>query len=65
MAPGGGGLDSLGLVSFISDLESVLSDELEISITLADEKAMSLKNSPFRDAKALTNYILTLLQDQK
>ncbi|PAF43782.1 acyl carrier protein [Helicobacter sp. 11S03491-1] len=54
----GGNLDSLALVSLISDLETLLDDELNISITLADEKAMSQRNSPFRDVQSLSEYIL-------
>ncbi|MGX3097353.1 hypothetical protein [Helicobacter sp. 23-1046] len=55
-----GGLDSLGLVSFITDLEQSLSDELGIEVILADEKTMSMRNSPFKDVATLTQYILTL-----
>lgn len=55
-----GGLDSLGLVSFITDLEQTLSDELGIEVILANEKAMSMRNSPFKDVESLTNYILSL-----
>ena len=35
----GGSLDSLALVSFITDLEQTLAAKLGISVTLADEKA--------------------------
>ena len=52
-----GNLDSLALVSFIADLEQSLSAECDIEITLADEKTMSMRNSPFRDVEALTQYI--------
>ena len=55
-----GGLDSLGLVSFIADLEQSLNDELGIEVILADEKTMSMRNSPFKDVATLTQYILTL-----
>ena len=54
------GLDSLALVSFITDLEQRLSDELGLNVILADEKTMSLRNSPFKDVATLTNYILSL-----
>lgn len=60
-----GHLDSLALVSLISDLEAILSEELKIDITLADEKAMSQKNSPFKDVESLRNYILQLISEQK
>ncbi len=57
-----GNLDSLSLVSLIADLESELSEKLNINIVLADEKAMSMRNSPFRDVATLTQYIYDLTQ---
>lgn len=57
---GGGGFDSLALVSFITDLEQRLSDELGLEIVLADERAMSANNSPFKNVTSLTQYILTM-----
>lgn len=57
-----GNLDSLALVSLIADLESELSEKLNINIVLADEKAMSMRNSPFRDVATLTQYIYDLTQ---
>jgi acyl carrier protein len=57
-----GGLDSLALVSFITDLEEKISDEFEKEIVLADEKAMSAKTSPFRNVESLTLYINSLLE---
>lgn len=57
-----GNLDSLALVSLIADLESELSDKLNINVVLADEKAMSMRNSPFRDVSTLTDYIHNLAQ---
>lgn len=56
-------LDSLGLVSFITDLEEVISDKFDKDIVLADEKAMSQRTSPFRNVQSLTLYIETLLKD--
>lgn len=60
---GSGALDSLALVSFITDLEEKISDEFEKDIVLADEKAMSAKTSPFRNIESLTLYIKTLLEE--
>lgn len=57
-----GGLDSLALVSFITDLEEKISDEFDKEIVLADEKAMSAKTSPFRNVESLTLYINSLLE---
>lgn len=58
-----GGLDSLALVSFITDLEEKISDEFAKEIVLADEKAMSAKTSPFRNVESLTLYIKSLLEN--
>jgi acyl carrier protein len=58
-----GGLDSLALVSFITDLEEKISDEFAEEIVLADEKAMSAKTSPFRNVESLTLYIKSLLEN--
>ena len=58
-----GTLDSLALVTLITDLEERISEEFNKNITLADERAMSLKNSPFRDVESLANYILKLLEE--
>ncbi len=59
---GAGALDSLALVSFITDLEEKIQDKFEKDIVLADEKAMSTKTSPFRSVETLTSYIKTLLE---
>ncbi|MEM1221364.1 MAG: hypothetical protein AAGH40_01265 [Verrucomicrobiota bacterium] len=53
-----GPLDSMGLVNLIADLEDAISEQFDISITLADEKAMSAYKSPFSDIKSLANAIL-------
>ena len=58
-----GALDSLALVTLITDLEEKISDEFDKEITLADEKAMSQRNSPFRSVESLTNYISKLLEE--
>lgn len=55
-------LDSLGLVSFIMATEQKIEEELGVSITLADERAMSQKNSPFRTVGTLADYIYLLLK---
>jgi acyl carrier protein len=58
-----GALDSLALVSFITDMEEKISDEFDKEIVLADEKAMSAKTSPFRSVESLTAYIENLLAE--
>ena len=58
-----GALDSLGLVNLIVATEEQLEVQLEVSLTLASEKAMSQKNSPFRTVKSLTEYIAQLMEE--
>ncbi|MFA5033439.1 MAG: acyl carrier protein [bacterium] len=57
-----GVLDSLGLVNLIVAIEQRIEEEFGITITLADEKAMSQKNSPFRTVKTIMDYVFTLLE---
>ena len=59
-----GKLDSLGLVNLIVALEGMVEDELDVTITLADEKAMSMKNSPFRTIQTLADYINLLIESE-
>lgn len=56
-----GGLDSLGLVVLIGELEERIDDEFDMQITLADEKAMSQTVSPFRSIQSLAHYIYKLI----
>lgn len=58
-----GVFDSLGLVNFISDAEEVISEIYKINLTLADDRAMSLRNSPFKNIKTLSEYILLQLNN--
>ena len=60
-----GVLDSLALVTLITDLEEKISEEFNKNITLADEKAMSLRNSPFRSVESLAKYIESLLKEEE
>lgn len=53
-------LDSLGLVTLILNIEDNLSEKFGLNITLADDRAMSQKNSPFRSTESLTDYIYNL-----
>jgi acyl carrier protein len=51
-----GSFDSLGLVSLILAVEEILQDEYGASVSLADERAMSRTNSPFRSIGSLAEY---------
>ncbi len=56
-------LDSFGLVNLIVDIEQRIQDELGFSVDLADEKALSQKNSPFLTINSLSDYICGLLKE--
>ena len=60
---GDGVMDSLSIVMLISEVEDQLLETLDIGITLADDRAMSQKTSPFRSVKTLVHYISKLLEE--
>lgn len=60
---GNGGLDSISLVSLITDIEDSISEEFGVDIVLADERAMSQRTSPFRRISSLSKYIEKLLSE--
>ena len=51
-------LDSIGLVTFIVEVEQFLAEDLDLEIELASDKAMSRSTSPFISVKTLSNFIL-------
>ena len=57
-------LDSLGLVNLILEVEQRLEADHSVTIILADERAMSQKNSPFRSVRSLTDYVCRLVEEQ-
>jgi acyl carrier protein len=61
---GEGGLDSMGLVRFIVMVEERIQDRTQIELTLASDKAMSRKSSPFRSLAALAEYIEECLSEE-
>lgn len=54
---GGGPLDSMALVNLVVDLEELIEDHYGKTITLADEKAMSRRTSPFSRVQNLIDYV--------
>ena len=60
----GSSLDSLGLVNLIVAIEENVEDEFNITLTLADEKAMSRKRSPFLTIETLVDYIVELMEKE-
>ena len=51
-----GVLDSLGLVALVVAVEQAIEDEYGVSVSLADERALSEGKSPFRTVGALADY---------
>lgn len=51
-------IDSLSLVRLLVDLEARVAETTGIPISLADEKAMSWRKSPYRTAGALVDFII-------
>ena len=58
-----GVLDSMGLVSLVVAVEQAIDEELDASVSLADEKALSQKNSPYRTVETLAEYAEKLIQE--
>lgn len=56
-----GGINSLALVRLIVDLEEMVEVELGHSITIADEKVLSMKSSPFANIASLSQFIEGLI----
>ena len=57
-------MDSMGLVTLIVSVEQKVQAEFDLALTIADEKAMSQANSPFRTVSSLADYLVELLNEQ-
>ena len=57
--------DSLGLVSLIVGVEEGLWDQFGKEVSLADERALSRKRSPFRSIGTLAEYAHELLDSTR
>jgi acyl carrier protein len=55
-------LDSMHLVSLIVAIEREVEDTFSLTLTLVDERALSMKESPFRSIKSLADYIGILIK---
>ena len=60
----GGILDSMNLVTLVVAMEEVIEEEYDVNIILADERAMSRSQSPFRTLESFGEYILELLREE-
>lgn len=54
----GSPLDSLDLVSVITDVEEKLNDELSISLSLTDDHALATVPSPYDSVKNLIEFVV-------
>jgi hypothetical protein len=49
------------LVSLIVAIEREIEDTFGVAVTLADERALSMKASPFRSIQSLADYVGSLM----
>lgn len=56
-------LDSLGVVQLIVEVEQRVEQAHRISVTLANDKAMSQRNSPFRTVGVLAEHVIATAQE--
>ena len=59
-----GRVDSLTLVNLIVATEQKIEEELGVTISLADERAMSQETSPFGNVGNFIDYISLLMQER-
>src|SRR5438477_12373524 len=59
------GLDSMHLVNLIITIEREVEDAFGVALTLVDERALSMKESPFRSIRSLADYIGILMIDAR
>jgi acyl carrier protein len=61
----GANLDSFDLVGLVLSVESKVTKEFGVAVTLADEKAMSQRSSPFRTVATMADYIVEMIEETK
>ncbi len=59
---GQSGIDSLTLVRIVAELERVAEQKFGKPVVLADERAMSRRNSPFRTVGTLAAFVAERLR---
>lgn len=55
-------LDSMGIVMLIVDIEQAVQASSGKTVSLADDRAMSQRSSPYRSVGSLTDYIASQLE---
>lgn len=56
-------IDSLGVVSLIVEIEGRLETDHDVSVTLASDRAMSQRSSPFRTVGVMADYICSVIKE--
>lgn len=56
------GIDSLSLVRLVTDVEMKVNDKFDCNVLLASEKAMSMRNSPYRNVSNLADFALSEIE---
>ena len=60
----GSKIDSLTLVQIVISVEQFINEEFDTQITVADDKAFSFKNSPFKSVDFLKNYLYIKVNEE-
>lgn len=61
----GSKLESIDLVNLIIEVEEKVKEAFGVSITIADDRAMSAQNSPFLTVGSLKNYVAELIENHE
>ena len=57
-------LDSMQFVTLVVTTEREIQETFGVALTLADERALSMKASPFRSVQSLADYIAGLITEK-
>jgi acyl carrier protein len=58
-------LDSLGFVTLILEIETLVHEQLGITVELVNDRALSEERSPFRTLASLTEYVEASIADDR
>lgn len=61
---GANGIDSLSLVRIVAEVEREAEQKVGKRVVLADERAMSRRNSPFRNVTTLADLLAERIEEQ-
>jgi hypothetical protein len=61
----GATLDSLGFVTLILEIETLVHEKLDLAVELVNDQALSQERSPFRTLASLTEYVTASIADER